>query len=51
MSAYLTKRWGEGISDPRMEDLEAALAELDVDDPEHPDWVPLRTFGVGKLVG
>ena len=57
MSAYLTKRWGEGISDPRMEDLEAALAELDVDDPEHPDcWLAdehdwtISAFGNGRVI-
>jgi hypothetical protein len=40
MSCSLTKRWGEGIDDPSDEDLLSALAELQENDPEHPDcWV------------
>jgi hypothetical protein len=57
MSVHLNKRWGEEISNPTTEDLEAALAELDVDDPEHPDcWLAdehdwtIGAFGSGLVI-
>jgi hypothetical protein len=40
MSCYLTKRWGDSIDNPTASDLQSALAELEVDDPERPDcWL------------
>jgi hypothetical protein len=56
MTCHLTKRWGEGISDPSLTDLQSALAELDKEDPEHPDcWLQdengwaISAFGSGLL--
>jgi hypothetical protein len=41
MSDYhLTKRWGEAITNPTIDDLSSALNQLNQSDPEHPDcWV------------
>ena len=40
MPVHLTKRWGHTVSDPNATDLLAALEELTVADPEHPDcWL------------
>ena len=41
MAGHLTTRWGWHPVEPRRtKDLTAALTELDVDDPEHPDcWL------------
>ena len=36
----LCKRWGGGGTDPTVREMRSALAELDVQDPEHPDcWL------------
>ena len=36
----LETRWGGGPENPTVEEMRAALAELDVPDPEHPDtWL------------
>ena len=40
MATRLTKRWGEGIENPKHADLISALSELDASDGEHPDcWL------------
>jgi hypothetical protein len=41
VSAYsLQWRWGDGEASPGVEKMRQALAELDTDDPEHPDtWL------------
>jgi hypothetical protein len=40
MATCLTKRYGDTILKPTMEDLAGALAELQLEDPEHPDcWL------------
>jgi|SRR5215467_8269925 len=40
MATCLTKRYGDTILKPTTEDLAAALAELEREDPEHPDcWL------------
>jgi hypothetical protein len=57
MAVHLTKRWGHGVSNPTLSDLQSALAELEVEDPEHPDrWLEgelgwgLSAFGSGLIV-
>ena len=57
MAVHLTKRWGGTLSNPTADDLTAALAELDVDDPEHPDcWLEneqgwdISVFGSGLVI-
>jgi hypothetical protein len=57
MPSHLTKRWGDSVSNPIMSDLQSALAELEADDPEHPDcWLQnehgwsLSAFGVGLII-
>jgi hypothetical protein len=57
MAVHLTKRWGGTLSNPEAKDLRAALAELDVDDPEHPDcWLEdelgwgISAFGSGLVI-
>ena len=57
MTCHLTKRWGEAIPDPSVGDLQSALAELDKEDPEHPDcWLQdengwaLSALGSGLLI-
>jgi hypothetical protein len=57
MPCYLTKRWGESVDNPTISDLQSALAELEVDDPEHPDcWLQDQTswaisaFGSGLII-
>ena len=57
MHISLTKRWGESVTDPEHGDLVAALEELSVHDPEHPDcwlendngWV-ISAFGAGLVI-
>lgn len=40
MATSLTKRFGDTILKPTAEDLAGALAELQLEDPEHPDcWL------------
>ncbi|MGI8906396.1 MAG: DUF3592 domain-containing protein [Candidatus Sumerlaeaceae bacterium] len=40
MATYLVTRWGESLENPEDPQLRAAIAELDADDPEHPDcWL------------
>jgi hypothetical protein len=40
MPTHLTKRWGETVSDPDANERSAALEELRIVDPEHPDcWL------------
>jgi hypothetical protein len=57
MAVHLTKRWGGTVSDPEDNDLTAALAELGVNDPEHPDcWLEeelgwcISAFGSGLVI-
>jgi hypothetical protein len=58
MSSYLHYRWGDDATDPTVEQMQAALAQFDVDDHEHPDcWVThnesswsLAAFGSGLVV-
>jgi hypothetical protein len=57
MPVHLTKRYGDSVSNPSVNDLQTALAELDVTDPEHPDcWLEnergwaLSAFGSGLIV-
>src|SRR5687767_15519193 len=37
MSYHVTRRWGASFDDPPVERMRHALAELDVEDIEHPD--------------
>jgi hypothetical protein len=57
MACHLTKRFGGGVSNPSVADLQSALEELEVEDPEHPDcWLEdehgwcLSAFGNGLLI-
>lgn len=57
MNCYLTTRFGQDIQNPSEREIDAALAELDIEDDEHPDvslrneeeWC-LATFPSGKLI-
>jgi hypothetical protein len=53
---HLTTRWGDSVDEPSLEQMREALAELDVEDVEHPDtWLEhesgwsLSAFEVGLL--
>jgi hypothetical protein len=57
MACRLTKRWGGSVDNPKVSDLQSALAELEIDDPEHPDcWLQdengwgLSVFGSGLII-
>ena len=58
MASHLQFRWGGSVANPKREHMEKALAELDIDDQEHPDcWVTdndsswtLSAFGSGLLI-
>ena len=46
METNLQQRWGDSIDNPTPEQLKEALAELDIEDDEHPDtWLTATIEG------
>src|SRR5687768_12293784 len=45
MSYHVNRRWGDADDDPPVERMREALAELDVEDSEHPDVALIHESG------
>jgi len=45
MSYHVNRRWGDSDDDPSVEQMREALAELDVEDFEHPDVALIHDSG------
>ena len=45
MSYHVNRRWGDSDCDPTIEKMREALAELDVEDIEHPDVALIHESG------
>ena len=45
MSYHVNRRWGDADDDPPVERMREALAELDVEDVEHPDVALIHESG------
>ena len=45
MSYHVNRRWGDSDENPSVEQMREALAELDVEDVEHPDVALIRESG------
>ncbi len=45
MSYHVNRRWGAADDDPSVEQMREALAELDVEDIEHPDVALIHESG------
>ena len=45
MSYHVNRRWGDSDADPSVEQMRQALAELDIDDEEHPDVALIHDSG------
>jgi hypothetical protein len=45
MSYHVNRRWGDSDDEPSVEQMREALAELDVEDVEHPDVALIHESG------